>query len=171
VTTAYNPRHNGRIERMHRSLKNSIRSRLDGRTNWLSELPWALLGIRNAPNTDTGVSPAELVFGERLNQPGEPDNKIIETEQNTFANLLKTAIAAQTPKRPEWHKGRPNSYVPKELDKCEKVLVRRDRVQPGLRPKYDGPFTVKERHNKFFRIQIDDNDENIGIDRLKPFFQ
>ncbi|CAB4046341.1 pol poly, partial [Paramuricea clavata] len=30
LTTAYNPRHNGKVERMHRSLKNALRTRLDG---------------------------------------------------------------------------------------------------------------------------------------------
>ena len=38
-TTSYHLQHNGKIERMHRSLKNSLRARLLGRVNWLPELP------------------------------------------------------------------------------------------------------------------------------------
>ena len=34
-TTSYHPQHNGKIERMHRCLKNSLRARLLGRVNWL----------------------------------------------------------------------------------------------------------------------------------------
>ena len=38
-TTSYHPQHTGKIERMHRSLENSIRARPLRRVNWLSELP------------------------------------------------------------------------------------------------------------------------------------
>ena len=33
-TTNHHPLHNGKIERMHRSLKNSLRARIPGRVNW-----------------------------------------------------------------------------------------------------------------------------------------
>ena len=36
TTTSYHPQHNGKIERMHRCLKNSLRARLLGRQNWLA---------------------------------------------------------------------------------------------------------------------------------------
>ena len=38
-TTSYHPQHNGKVERMHRCLKNSLCVRLLGRANWLAELP------------------------------------------------------------------------------------------------------------------------------------
>ena len=70
-TTSYHPQHNGKIERMHRSLKNSLRARLLGRVNWLSELSWVMLGLRAASNLDTGVSPSILVTGQQPTLPGQ----------------------------------------------------------------------------------------------------
>ena len=55
TTTSYHPQHNGKIERMHRCLKNSLRARLLGRPNWLAELPWVMLGLRAAANLETQV--------------------------------------------------------------------------------------------------------------------
>ena len=68
-TTGYHPQHNRKIERMHRSLKNSLRARLLGRANWLSELPWVMLGLRAASILDTGVSPSILVTGQQPTLP------------------------------------------------------------------------------------------------------
>ena len=62
-TTAYHPQHNGELERWHRSLKNALRARLQSKRTWVQELPWVLLGLREAPNLDTGVSPSVLVTG------------------------------------------------------------------------------------------------------------
>ena len=70
-TTAFHPQHNGKVERMHRTLKNVIRSRLDGKKNLLQELPWVLLGLRILPNTDTGVSPSLMVLGQQPDIPGQ----------------------------------------------------------------------------------------------------
>ena len=60
-TTAYRPQANGLIERLHRTLKASVKARLAG-PNWIDELPWVLLGLRTTPKEDLNASPAELVY-------------------------------------------------------------------------------------------------------------
>ena len=67
-TTAYHPQANGLVERFHRQLKASLRTRLTG-PNWADELPWVLLGIRTSPKEDLGASSAELVFGQTIVEP------------------------------------------------------------------------------------------------------
>jgi transposase InsO family protein len=70
MTTAYHPASNGLVERAHRQLKDSLRTRLAG-NDWPAHLPWILLGLRAAPKEDSGVSSAELVLGSPLTLPGE----------------------------------------------------------------------------------------------------
>ncbi len=69
-TTAYYSQSNGMIERAHRQLKDSLRTRLAG-VHWPQHLPWVLLGLRAAPNEDSGASSAELVLGAPLTLPDQ----------------------------------------------------------------------------------------------------
>ena len=142
MTTAYHPQHNGKIERWHRSLKNALRARLLGHHRWVPELPWVLLGFRSAPNLDTGVSPCLLVLGQQPVLPGQlviPRKEI--ADPTAFSERLALAMTAQVFNGNPWHGGdhscRP---VPPSLKNTSSVLVRNDRLQGSLAPKYNGPF-------------------------------
>jgi cleavage and polyadenylation specificity factor subunit 1 len=60
-TTAYHPESNGAVERLHRHLKDALRARAAAAT-WSEEL----LGLGAQPREDTGLSPAEAVFGAQI---------------------------------------------------------------------------------------------------------
>ena len=173
TTSAYHPQHNGKIERMHRSLKNAIRARLDGQKNWLSQLPWALLGLRSAPNVDTGISPAVLVYGQQPVLPGMmvlPRDEI--SDLSAFGETLAQAMSKQSFSGPSWHGGKTRkSYVPKDLQSCDYVLLRVDSVQPSLNQKYSGPYRVVKRGEKVFVLQLPDRLDSVTIDRLIPFYE
>lgn len=68
-TTAYHPSANGMIERWHRTLKAALMCH--NSANWVDKLSTVLLGLRNHVRIDTGVSPAEFMFGTTLTLPGE----------------------------------------------------------------------------------------------------
>ena len=61
---------NGLVERLHQQLKASIKC-LPSPHDWISGLPWILLGIHTAYKEDIGCSSAELVYGTTLCVPGE----------------------------------------------------------------------------------------------------
>uniref|UniRef100_A0AAG5DQ64 Uncharacterized protein n=1 Tax=Anopheles atroparvus TaxID=41427 RepID=A0AAG5DQ64_ANOAO len=59
-------------------------------------------------------------------------------------------------------------YIDKELEACDKVYVRIDKVKAGLEPPYEGPYNVIKKLRKFFVIDKKGKHESISIDRLKP---
>jgi hypothetical protein len=61
-TTAYHPELNGAVKRLLRCLKDALCVRTATAT-WAEKMPWVLLGLRAQPRENTGLSPAEAVFG------------------------------------------------------------------------------------------------------------
>ncbi|CAB4044609.1 Hypothetical predicted protein, partial [Paramuricea clavata] len=54
------------------------------------------MAIRNLPNTDSGVSPAQLVVGEQLHMPGELNLPADDANLDVFARKLNDAIKTQS---------------------------------------------------------------------------
>jgi hypothetical protein len=167
LTTAYHPQANGMLERFHRQLKEALRARVAG-SDWEQHLPWALLGLRAAPKDDSGVSAAELAFGEKLRLPGELlGAPAAATEQ--LVEELRSDCHHFTPLPL-----RPRSYaeavtgLPAGLATAPLVYVRRGGVQAGLVDKYDGPFKVVSRADKYFVVLMGEQEEKVTVDRLKP---
>jgi hypothetical protein len=60
------------------------------------------------------------------------------------------------------------SGLPAALAACSRIYVRRgDNLSP-LAPLYVEPYTVQERGEKVFRLQVGDREEAVSVDRLKP---
>jgi transposase InsO family protein len=64
-TAAYHPESNGAVKRLHRLLKDALCTRAAAAT-WSEELPFVLLRLRAQLREDTGLSPAEAVFGAQI---------------------------------------------------------------------------------------------------------
>ena len=169
-TTAYHPQSNGMVERFHRQLKASLTARLRG-PDWVSQLPWVLLGIRAAHKPDVEASPAELVYGAQLNLPGQ-----FQTPGATgpaaapFLEDLRRAMAELKPNPTAHHRAAdPRApFVLEELRTCPMVFVRRDGHRMPLTARYEGPFRVLRRYEKFFTLQLGDPEDTVAVDRLKP---
>ncbi|BHF68106.1 hypothetical protein SprV_0301113600 [Sparganum proliferum] len=59
------------------------------------------------------------------------------------------------------------SFLEKDLATCSHVYLRCGRLRRPLEPPYDGPFRVLSRGPKAFRIQRDNREEVVSVDRLK----
>jgi hypothetical protein len=92
ATMAYHHQSSGMIERAHRQLKDAFRSRLAGE-KWVSHLPRVLLGLRAAPEDDSNVSSAELVFGCPVTVPGQ----FLDTPEQPAAKFMEALQSIQSP--------------------------------------------------------------------------
>ena len=170
-TTAYHPQSKGMVERFHRQLNGAIMASEDS-MRWMRRLPLVLLDIRLSFKDDIKGSPAEMVYGQSLRLPAEvsvPSSKnnsedlpdFIVNLKKAFQTLKTTATTQKTSITP---------YVPKNLNDCEQVFARVDKVKTGLQAPYEGPFDVVRRFRKFFIINRKGKNESISIDRLKPAY-
>jgi hypothetical protein len=83
-TTAYPPASNSAVKRLHRHLKDALRARAATAT-WSEELPFVLLGLREQPREDTGLSPAEAVFSAPIVLP----NVFLQNNELSVNSIIK----------------------------------------------------------------------------------
>lgn len=164
----YHPQANGYIERVHRTLKSILKAR---KTHWLKALPFALLGLRAHPNTDTGCSPFTYVTGTNILIPPIsiiPINKDMEKEY--IQELVEVMQSVDFTKVALGSNHSMNSFhIDPQLNTCSHVWMRIDRVLKPLESPYEGPFEVVERYGKTFKIRKASGKEQVvSIDRLKP---
>ncbi|KAJ8721092.1 hypothetical protein PYW08_006557 [Mythimna loreyi] len=169
-TTAYHPAANGLVERLHRQLKAAIMCHTS--SQWTEALPLVLLGMRNSWKEDIQATPAELVYGEPLNLPGQflsSKEDFTAADVTQYATRLRHHMAMLTPRPTSWHSTSP-FYVPRDLHLSSHVFLRKDYVRSSLEPPYAGPYKVLQRQAKYFTIEVQGKPNNVSIDRLKPAY-
>lgn len=169
-TTSFNPEANGLVERSHRSLKQALMTRLTG-DDWVSQLPWVLLGLRTTPKEGLTHSAAEMTYGEAIAVPGEffPSSGSAEELTGTELARVREVVGKFAPCRPTRTNQR-EAYIPKSLFETKYVFVRHDSYKPPLTPPYKGPFLVLRRNDKAFQLEINGRPDWVSIDRLKPAY-
>ena len=167
-TTAYHPQANGMVERLHRTLKVSLKARLTG-PNWADELPWVLLGHRTTPKDDLKASPADLVYGSPLTVPGDFVQDSPQATVDEHLRQLRERVGDLSPV-PASHHDCPRTNVPATLNNAKFVFVRREFKKTPLQTPYDGPYEVVRKADKFFTVKVGTREDSISVDRLKAAF-
>ncbi len=137
--TAYHPELNGAVERLHCHLKNAIHA--GAAATWADKLPFVLLSLRAKPREDTGLSPAESVFGAPIVLPSEilqSDEFAVESITKDFKKTLDTPVVSL----PRYNSSSSllATNLPAELLSARLVWVCLGGAVPLLQPLYDGPF-------------------------------
>jgi hypothetical protein len=165
-TTAYHPKSNGAVERLHLRLKDALRACTAAAT-WSEEFPFVLLELRAQLREDTGLFPAEAVFGAPIVLP----NEFLQNEEISVDAIMK--IFSKTLHVPAVSLPRHNSSaqlsdeLPGDLLTTPLVWVCRGGVIPPLQPLYDGPYAVLRRWPRSFTIRVRSRDEVIAVSHLK----
>ena len=154
ITSAYNPRTNGKVERFNQTLIGALRKQVDdNHENWAECLDFVLFAYRTRVNTRTGFTPYELVFGIKCNNfenwaIKNPENELAELNQR--ANEIKNKIEviheeakANSKKQQKRQKEIQDSAsnVTNEILKLgQQVFIKNDdRVIRKLEPKFRDP--------------------------------
>ncbi len=126
-----------------------------------------LLGLRAQPREDTGVSPAEAVFGAQIVLPNEflhNDELSVDTIVKKFSKTLH--VSAPSLPRHNSSTELP-SKLPAELLSAPSSWSVWGGLVPPLQPLYDGPCVVLRRGPCSFTIRVGSRDELVAISRLK----
>ena len=134
-------------------------------------LPLALLGIRTALKEDISSTAAEMVYGATLRLPGElftPTSSPSLPDPADYVSRLRTHMRRIRPLPPR--PVRRDSHVSGALATTTHVFIRRDAVRRPLQPPYDGPYSVLQRTDKHFTVDINGRKDTVSINRLKPAY-
>ena len=128
-----------------------------------------LLGLRAQPREDTGLSPAEAVFGAQIVLP----NEFLQNDELSVDSIVKKFSETLHVSAPSLPRHNSSAQLPNELPgdllSAPLVWVRRGGVVPPLQPLYDGPYTVLRRGLRSFTIRVGTRDEVIAVSRLKAY--
>ncbi|XP_068087027.1 uncharacterized protein [Anabrus simplex] len=113
-TTSYHPQANGKLERLHRTLKAAIRAHKYPR--WTQSLPTVLLSLRAAIREDSNYSLAEMAYGTTIRLPGVFFEHSVQLQCNpdTFVTQLRDHIKHLKPAKPRTVTSR-STFIHKDL--------------------------------------------------------
>ncbi len=166
-TTAYHSESNGAVERLHRRLKDALRSHAAAATR-SEELPFVLLGLRAQPKEETGLSLAEAVFGAPIVLP----NEFLQNDELSVASIIKKCSKILLVPASSLPRHNSSTELPSELP-AELLSTPLFWVRAGaasfhpLQLLYDGPYAVLRHGPPSFTIRVGLRDVVVAVSRLK----
>jgi hypothetical protein len=131
-TTAYHPMCNGRIERMHSTLKACLKKLCaDKPREWHRYLIPTLFAMREIPSDRSGFSPFELLYGRQVRGPLSvlrdlwEDSTLVDEQRTLFQYVIE---------------------LREKLDECMQLAVSASEISSA---KYKHYFDIKSQNRSF----------------------
>ncbi|UYV67102.1 hypothetical protein LAZ67_4003898, partial [Cordylochernes scorpioides] len=182
-TSAWRPQSNGAVERLNRTVIESLRRCTVG-NNWDTTLPMVALAIRTTVHASTGFTPAKLVFGHelRLPQPFQEEERLIlymavfyERELVGEVERIREMVRQTYLNEQQEARVRFETRELRTFGTGDLVLVKRmheTKERHKFEPRYRGPYEVLQRTGDTVYLLKDletGNLDKIRIDRIKAY--
>ena len=170
---AWRPQSSGSIERAHRTLKNAIFATCAEKLcDWTEALPFVVNAMNSAINTSTGVSPRQVIFGEKstFRLPEVTGEQMTSSSPRSYGHNLRlirervhhlVRLSAEAADR-QMEQRHQRSHQPVELKPTDKVLIHRPQSAEAKRSKlpWIGPFEICETNQRIVRITDSNGDKD-----------
>jgi hypothetical protein len=151
-TSIYNPCANGRLERIHGNLKDSLACMATKTFKWHTFLQWYILYHNSSTNSSTKYAPAEIYLGRHLKLPGEVQYLDSDSNMN-YEEYIKNKMdkCREIQQHVEQNQQRINSkylqkagkFKPKNYQVGDTCYMKNFNNRGALKPKFKGPFVIK----------------------------
>ena len=112
----------------------------------MEHLPFVLLGLRCAVQSDAACSPSDLLYGSPLRLPGpmiSPPSPLTSSDPSDFAARLRVVMKNSVPAPLNYHGTQPKRDVP-ALRSSTHVFLRVDAVKRPLVPPFCLPVLAAD---------------------------
>ena len=188
TTAAYNPKCNGSCENFNKTLKQMIRKITeDNPDTWDRYLQPLLFAYREVPQTSTGFSPFELIYGHEVRGPlflmkerilsnvteeEVPVTSYVLEMRERIREYLKVANESENRAKQKEKIYYDRTCRKRNFKLGDKVLLLLPTSAIKLVAEWKGPFTVVRKLNKVdYVVRIDDRERTYHVNMLKPFYE
>ena len=165
--TAYHPQANGKIERLHRQLKGSLRPKTTD-PYWMGHLPMVLLGARTPIALPLNWCTA-LLFDSRKNSWNPHHFKNYNLLSAFFA-IFKSQCEMLFPHLSNTIPHPNFTSLSLSLSSTKFVYVCIDGHRNLLQRPYNRLFGIISTSDKYFTLDINGRPDNVSVNRLKPAY-